>query len=404
MDDLIVTVSQLNEYIAKKLYRDTLMQNIRVQGEITNFKLHTSGTAYFSLKDSISAIPCAMFGNADTVPFEIKDGKKVIVTASVNFYSREGRLNLSVQKIEISGFGELYLQFEQTKKRLYDEGLFDANHKRKLPMFPKRLGVVTSASGAAMHDIIQVAKRRLPGIKIDIYPAKVQGEGAAAEIIDGIVYFNREKTVDVIIVGRGGGSFEDLSAFNDEKVARAIFASDIPIVSAVGHEIDMTISDFTADLRAPTPSAAAELCVPELSAILETLKSFKKRLSMLMLNGIALKRSLLETEKNIFFKYSPDKTVERLHNELNNYMHALKSSIFSYYNGKFNTFHMAKSYFLALNPLNTLKRGYAIIKNKAGQAVSSIMGMQAGDKLQIVLFDGLADVKVDRIHYNGGAG
>lgn len=404
MDDLIVTVSQLNEYIAKKLYRDTLMQNIRVQGEITNFKLHTSGTAYFSLKDSISAIPCAMFGNADTVPFEIKDGKKVIVTASVNFYSREGRLNLSVQKIEISGFGELYLQFEQTKKRLYDEGLFDANHKRKLPMFPKRLGVVTSASGAAMHDIIQVAKRRLPGIKIDIYPAKVQGEGAAAEIIDGIVYFNREKTVDVIIVGRGGGSFEDLSAFNDEKVARAIFASDIPIVSAVGHEIDMTISDFTADLRAPTPSAAAELCVPELSAILETLKSFKKRLSMLMLNGIALKRSLLETEKNIFFKYSPDKTVERLHNELNNYMHALKSSIFSYYNGKFNTFHMAKSYFLALNPLNTLKRGYAIIKNKAGQAVSSIMGMQAGDKLQIVLFDGLADAKVDRIHYNGGAG
>ena len=312
MDELIVTVSQLNEYISRKLYRDTLMQNIMVQGEITNFKFHTNGAVYFSLKDSISAIPCVMFENTLHLPQEIDDGKKVIVTASVNFYAREGRLNLSVQKIELTGLGELFLKFEQTKKKLYDEGLFDARHKKPLPMLPKRMGIVTSAAGAAMHDIIQVAKRRFPGIKIDIYPAKVQGEGAAAEIIEGIAYFNREKSADVIIVGRGGGSLEDLSAFNEESVARAIFASEIPIVSAVGHEIDMTISDFTADMRAPTPSAAAELCVPELSAILETLKSYKKRLTVFMLNDAVLKKSLLEAERNNLLKYSPDRTVERL--------------------------------------------------------------------------------------------
>jgi exodeoxyribonuclease VII large subunit len=397
MDDLIITVTQLNAYISRKLYRDALLKELNVRGEITNFKINSTGSAFFTLKDAGAAIPCVMFEETQDIPENIEDGKKVMVTGTVSYYEKDGRLQIYVSRIEFTGLGELFLKFEMTKKRLYEEGLFESRYKKKLPLLPEHIGVVTSASGAAVHDIIQVAKRRFPGIHITVYPAKVQGDGAAESIAAGIDYFNRESDVNVIIVGRGGGSFEDLSAFNEEIVARAIFQSDIPVVSAVGHEVDTTISDLSADLRAPTPSAAAELCVPDKQALLDILLKNKEILHSLVHKYFLDQKANLESFKNRLERNSPQRRAVDIKNVLSSHKIALNNAIISLFNTKTNALAFRRSLINALNPFDTLKRGYAIIKDQHGNTLCNKKSAHFGDYIEIMMVDGFIGAKIEKI-------
>ena len=262
MADTVFSVSQISEYIEKKLLFDPMLADVSVRGEVTNHSLSSRGQVYFSIKDDLSQINCIAFDSAVASDM-IQNGAMVIITGEIGYYKKAGRINLIVKSVRKEGEGDLYAAFLRTKEMLEAEGLFDAAHKKPLPPYPMKIGVITSAAGAAMHDIIQVATRRFEGLTVLVFPASVQGADAPATLMNGIDYFNQKEAVDLIIIGRGGGSFEDLFAFNDEKLARKIYDSEIPVVSAVGHEVDYTICDFVSDFRAPTPSAAAELCIPQ---------------------------------------------------------------------------------------------------------------------------------------------
>jgi len=400
MPELVVTVSQLNEYIGRKIGSDAMLKNIKVRGEITNFRTSSSGSAFFTLKDAFSSISCILF---DYFEEGIEDGRNVTVEANLNVYEREGRLSLVVRSIENTGLGALFIKLEQVKKKLNEEGLFDVSHKKKLPAFPKTLGVVTSASGAAMHDIIQVAKRRCPGINILIYPARVQGEGAPSEIIAGIEYFNREKNADVLIVGRGGGSFEDLFAFNEEAVARAVYASHIPVVSAVGHEVDYTLTDLAADMRAPTPSAAAEICVPEKEELRRMLYGLKEKMGSTAAAYVLTRKSALNALKAVIMVYSPLNRLSDFRNDFKSYERLFNTSLNALLREKRNKLNLSKSLLGALNPYDTLKRGYAIVKKEDGHVASNIRSINAGEKVSIYLYGGMADANIGKITVNGEA-
>ena len=281
MEKKVYSVSQLNKYIKIIMDNDTFLNDINITGEITNFKAHYSGHLYFTLKDDTSTIKCVMFkGNAMYLKFKPGDGMKVVISGQVSVFERDGVYQIYCKSMIPEGVGELYIAYEQLKKKLDKEGLFDEKYKKRLPFLPNRVGVITSRTGAVIRDIINVSTRRYPNVNLLIYPASVQGVNVAKTVISGIKTFNKLNNVDVIIIARGGGSFEDLFGFNDESLAREVFNSHIPIVSAVGHETDFTICDFVSDLRAPTPSAAAELVYPQYSDIIQKITSDKNRVML----------------------------------------------------------------------------------------------------------------------------
>lgn len=390
----IATVTQINNYIKAVLDKVPVLQNIWIKGEISNFKLHSSGHIYLTLKDNGAVLKAVMFRNAaSTLEFKPADGTKVLARGRISVYESGGQYQMYIEEMEAEGTGDLYAKFEELKRRLAEEGLFEESRKKPIPKFPETIGIVTSPTGAAIRDMINVLSRRCPMVKVIIYPCLVQGENAAQSIVSGIEYFNTKKKVDVIITGRGGGSIEDLWAFNEEITARAIFTSEIPVISAVGHEVDFTISDFVSDLRAPTPSAAAELAVPDILELKRSLESSKIRMSSLLkgkldasirhLTLISERSGITQFEKMIGDKVQTvDLLSERLIMTYKNKTEILEKQ-FSAMCGKLS----------ALSPLAVFDRGYCTA-SKDGKAVNSINDLSSGDKIKLRLTDGEADCTV----------
>ncbi len=396
MED-IKSVSQVNMFIKNMFIREYVLNHISVKGEVSNCKYHSSGHIYFTIKDSSSQLSCVMFASArNGLQFKMEEGQSVIVQGSIGVYERDGKYQLYAQKIVKDGAGRLYEEYEKMKKRLLSEGLFDADRKKEIPKYALKIGVVTAPTGAVIQDICNVANRRNPYVQIYLYPAKVQGEGAQDTIIKGLKYF--EKTdVDTVIIGRGGGSIEDLWAFNEEKLARAIAACNKPVISAVGHETDTTIADFVADLRAPTPSAAAELAVYSYREVEVGLREMAHSLKWQMDNILRIKKMKLANYQLMLDGLSPKDAVRQkrlfivdCEERLNNIMKQKLTS----------ARHQLELYIeelKGLSPLDKLKSGYSYVSDIEGNNVKSVSQIKEEDKLEITMQDGHAFVTVDRV-------
>lgn len=386
----VLTVSQITNYIKRLLETDVILNKISVKGEISNFKYHYSGHMYFTLKDDSARLKCVMFKSSSTnLKFMPEDGMNVILTGSVSLYERDGQYQLYVNDMQPDGVGALYIAFEQLKRKLESEGLFDTNNKRPIPKYPSSIGVVTSATGAAVRDIINIISRRYPGMKILIAPVLVQGSGAAEQIAEAIGLLNQRKDVDIIIVGRGGGSIEELWAFNEEIVARAISKSRIPVVSAVGHETDFTIADFTSDLRAPTPSAAAEICAPDKKELIYRMNTCLNALCSLVNNNIQNKRTILKNTENIINSLNLKAAI----NQKKQYLDALNSKIVTFLKYKLEVNReILKKYTASLeslSPLSILTRGYSVVYlSDTKKVVSRVKNVEVGDNIDILVSDG----------------
>ena len=390
------TVAQVNEYVKCLIEEEMLLQDIYVCGEVSNFKNHSSGHFYFTLKDSSSEIRAVMFRSyAQKVKFNIENGLKVIVRARVGVFESAGMYQLYVNTIQPEGMGALHLAFEQLKSKLLKEGLFDEAHKRPIPKFPKRIGIITSPTGAAVRDIINIATRRYNLASLILFPSLVQGEEAAGQLISGIDYFNITESVDVIIIGRGGGSIEDLWAFNDEYLARAIYNSKIPVISAVGHEIDFTICDFVADLRAPTPSAAAELATPNLADIVAKIDGFKSRSILAISSLIEEYKTRLEYISSSKVFKSPISMLEIPNLRLSGAKKELISTFTRAVMTKRNDFSQKVAKINALNPLSILSRGFATVTSDEGKTIKSINDIEKNSKISIRFLDGSAQATID---------
>ena len=385
----IYSVSDVNKYIKALMDKDTLLNNISIRGEITNFKAHYTGHLYFTLKDESSTIKCIMFkGYAQFLKFKPTDGMKVVINGQIGVFERDGVYQIYCKSMSPEGLGDLYLAYEQLKNKLQKEGLFDASKKKKIPFLPKRVGVITSRTGAVVRDIINVTTRRYPNVNLLIYPAAVQGVNVASTVIEGLKTFNTLKNVDVIIIARGGGSFEDLFGFNDEALARQVYASQIPVVSAVGHETDFTICDFVSDLRAPTPSAAAELVYPEYSEIVNRIITDKKRTIIAIKNYIDRKRQYVEKLKAAKLEKVPLDKINRYRIIIDNLLSKSESSI-KYKVEKYRTRCIKSiSKIDALSPLKTLTRGYSVTENSDGKVIKSISDVNKDENIRIKLIDG----------------
>lgn len=384
----VYSVAQVNKYIKNMFQNDYLLNNLDIQGEISNLKYHSSGHVYFTLKDEKSAIKCVMFASYKAgLKFRLEEGMQVIVTGTADVYERDGSYQIYAKAIKKTGVGNLFEEYEKLKAKLMEEGMFDPSYKRPIPQYVKTLGVVTAPTGAAVRDIIDVSKRRNPGIQIVLFPAIVQGAEAPASIVQGIEALN-DYGVDVIICGRGGGSIEDLWGFNDETVARTIFNSGVPVISAVGHETDFTIADFAADLRAPTPSAAAELAVCDVRSILLDIDARRERLLRDMNNILSLSR---QSARHFYEKLELLNPKNRLlHNKelLRNYKSLLNkdmSIILSEYKHRLSR---NAGRLQDLSPLTKLSSGYSYVSDKSGAAVKSIYAVKPGDTLKINVTDG----------------
>ncbi|MEA4888359.1 MAG: exodeoxyribonuclease VII large subunit [Clostridiaceae bacterium] len=394
-----ITVAQLNRYVNALLERDNNLNPVLVKGEISGFKAYPSGHLYFTLKDEEAAVSCVMFkGQAARLKFRPANGLKVILTARAALYDRDGRFQLMVSEMTADGIGDLYLAYEQMKKRLSDEGLFAPDHKKKIPLLPRAIGVVTSPAGAVIRDIIQVLSRRFPNFRLQLIPVAVQGEGAAAAIAAAIRRFNQLRTVDVLIVGRGGGSIEDLWAFNEEIVARAVYESKIPVISAVGHETDFTICDFVADMRAPTPSAAAELAIPVRREQELKLYQLENRLTRSL--GQQLERQRLRLRHCLQNKVmrQPLDLVDRRRLDLDRFDLALRQSMRIRLNRAERSFSIMTGKLDALSPLSVLARGYGVVSSAAtGRTLLSTALVNRGDIVDVRLSDGILQCEVQRI-------
>lgn len=391
-----VTVSQLNHYIKRRFEMDDKLQHIFVEGEISNFKAHSSGHLYFGLKDENAFIRCVMFrGSVAKLKFRPENGQRVVIHGRVAVYERDGQYQLYAETMEVAGIGDLYLAFEQMKEKLSKEGLFDEVYKKPLPELSLRIGVVTSPTGAVWHDIQNVALSRFPSVSLFLYPAAVQGEAATGEIVAGITYFNRVQNVDLLIVGRGGGSIEDLWAFNTEPVARAIYASTLPVISAVGHETDYTIADLVADRRAATPSHAAEMAVPSLSdiearfALMES--AMKQRLNM----ALKTKRERLKKIGESYVFTKKERLFQSQTQTIDLFSQRLDKTFFENYEKSKNSYLLLKEKLSVLSPLNTLERGYSICM-KDQKPLRSYEEAKAGDSVTVQLNNGLLDCTVDK--------
>ena len=388
--DNVITVSVVNRYIKDIMSRDLLLSNLWVRGEISNFKNHSSGHMYFTLKDDNSLIKCVMFRtNNSYLKFVPHDGMKVIIKGYISLFERDGQYQLYAEEMQSDGIGNLHIAFEQLKKKLLDEGLFDAANKRKIPYLPRTVGVVTSATGSVIKDIINVIDRRFYNTHIKVFPVRVQGEGAAKEICSAIKKLNKLELVDVIILARGGGSLEELWPFNEEIVARAVFDSKIPVISAIGHETDFTISDFVADLRAPTPSAAAEIVMPEKAALINRIKELNVRLLNAAVRSITLKRRrVLELSNASVFRHPYDRIYqERM--KLDILDKNLKKAIMIKHEREVSKFSILAGKLNVLSPLTILSRGYGIVRSRIDNTiVKSVEDVKTGDDIEISLKDG----------------
>ena len=393
--DLAVTVSDLNKYIKDKFANDENLSGILVKGEISNFKNHYTGHMYFTLKDENSLIKCICFKTyAEKLAFMPKDGMKVIVLGSVSVFERDGIYQIYVKTMEEDGQGDLYTKYKELKEKLEKEGLFLEEHKQKIPVMPKVIGVLTSQTGSVIRDIINVSTRRNPNVYIRLFPVPVQGEGAAEKIAEGIKLMNDKKLADVLILARGGGSLEDLWPFNEEIVARSIYDSKIPIISAIGHETDFSISDFVADLRAPTPSAAAELAVSDVYEIKRKIETYQDRLRMALIKKVeVMKLRYDKCMASVVFR-EPLRKINDNYLSLDNLIKRLEIAIKAKQEKSKNEYIKLVSKLDTLSPLKTLTRGYTITE-KEGKIIKSKKELQKGDIVNIKFIDGNKEAIID---------
>ena len=396
MENNVLSITQVNEYIRSRMDSDPLLTSVAVRGEISNYKLYPSGHHYFTLKDENAALRCVMFkGNAFRLKFRPENGMKIIAFGKISVFPRDGAYQLYCTALTVDGIGDLHAAFEQLKKKLEAQGLFDEAHKKPIPKYPGIIGIVTSAAGAAVHDMIRILRKRYPLSKVRLIPVRVQGAEAPEEIASAIYYANHFKLADVLIVGRGGGSIEDLWAFNEEVVANAIYASQIPVISAVGHEPDVTISDFVADLRAATPSNAAELAVPDQDVLRQTLDAMEETMHSVLRRQIHSERMHLTALSAGSALRSPQAYIDSRRKALE----LLKSKLISAYG---ISFHKNKQLFLmhtakldALSPLKVLTRGYSVAQKQDGSVVTSVSQIQKSDPISITVSDGTIYATVD---------
>ena len=396
---LVLSVSQLNRYIKMNFDADENLANIFISGEISNFTNHyRTGHLYFTLKDDSAAVRAVMFNSSATrLKFMPEDGMKVIARGRVSVYEASGQYQLYVDDMQPDGVGALNLAYEQLKEKLQKEGLFSELHKKPLSPYPEKVGVITSPTGAAVRDIINVLGRRFPYAEIVFCPVLVQGEGAHLQLTNAVNLFNSERAADVIIIGRGGGSIEDLWEFNDEGLARAVYNSEIPVISAVGHETDFTICDFVADMRAPTPSAAAELAVPDANELQYALSALKNRMFLNVSSGIADRRSRLEYLTSKGALKSPDEMLSNRSQRLDTAFSKMLSSYENRIGGKKVEFISAATALSKLDPMSVLMRGFAFVSDKSGKNVYSSQSLAKGDKINVRFHDGSAACEVKEI-------
>lgn len=415
-----LTVSQLNAYIKSLVDHDDFLGSVAVRGELSNYKIYPSGHHYFTLKDAESSLKCVMFRSAaGKLRFRPESGMGVTAWGRISVYPRDGAYQLYCEALMPEGFGDLQMAYEQLKAKLEKEGLFDRNHKKPIPRYPERIAVITSSAGAAVHDIIRVLRRRWPMGKIMLLPVRVQGVEAPGEIAAALRYASEHKVADVVITGRGGGSIEDLWAFNDERVARAIYDCEIPVISAVGHEPDVTIADFVADLRAATPSNAAELAAPDVTELMQAIDSAMRRLENSMAKRISGSREALEALSSRRVLQSATGFIEqrrsqvetlrvrleaasgfasKSRSQLDNLASRLDSALDAAMTRKKNEYLRAAAKLDALSPLKVLSRGYAIAMDKDGRAVKDSSGVRAGDKLTVRLASGALGCRVEDVY------
>lgn len=395
----IFGVTEVNQLVKLLLDNEPILQNVAVRGELSNYKVYPSGHHYFTLKDAEGALRCVMFkGSAMKLRFRPENGMKVIVQGRITVFPRDGAYQLYCNTLTPEGAGDLALAFEQLKAKLHAEGLFDPEHKKPLPRYPEKIAIITSSAGAAVHDMIRILRRRYPLAKVILLPVRVQGAEAPPEIVGAIRYANRWRVADLIITGRGGGSMEDLWAFNDERVARAIYESELPVISAVGHEPDVTIADFVADARASTPSNAAEIAVPDREELLRWLGDAQERLEQSQMAQLAYLRQKLKTlaEKRVMtdqLAYVQDKRMELIH--VQQRLGDLGGVLLSRKRQRFGELAAGLD---AMSPLKVLGRGYAMAQSGDGSILKSYRDVTAGDRISVTLGEGGFTAAVEEVH------
>ena len=390
-------ISEVNSYIKRILTNDPILYNLRVKGEISNFKVHSSGNVYLSLKDEKSKLNCIIFKSNYDKSLNLDNGVKIIASGYISVYERDGAYQLYINEVEIEGIGNLYIEFNKLKEKLKKEGLFDTKYKKEIPKMPRSIGVITSPTGAVIRDIINVTKRRFPKVDIKLYPVNVQGDKSASDICEGIEFFNRMENVDTIIVGRGGGSLEELWSFNEEIVAREIFKSKIPIISAVGHETDFTICDFVSDMRAPTPSAAAEIATPDLSEIYYKLNTIKNRMNRSLNNQVILDNEKLNNTFDKINNYMKNYIVRDKVIQLDQIYDKIKLRLEQKLETSKEKLSKKAALLHNLSLLATISRGYSIVE-KNGQVINSIEEVNITDDINITLKDGSLECNVNKIN------
>lgn len=403
MAERILSVLQINEYIRASMEQDPLLNAVAVRGEISNYKVYPSGHHYFTLKDNDASLRCVMFkGNALRLRFRPDNGMQVIAMGRISVYPRDGGYQLYCSALTIDGVGDLHTAFEQLKAKLATQGMFDQNHKKPIPKFPKIIGIVTSPAGAAVHDMLRILRKRYPLAKVSLLPVRVQGAEAPGEIASAIYYANAWNLADLLIVGRGGGSIEDLWAFNDEMVAKAIYDSEIPIISAVGHEPDVTISDYVADLRAATPSNAAELAVPDRSALMQGVDSaYNAMLTVFNKQIISARRHLALLSSNASLQ-NPMQYILQREQALIHLQNRVVSGYERSISLKKQKFFSLTAKLDAMSPLKVLTRGYSITQNARGSLIASVLQVDLNEQIQIKLSDGtISAIVMDKENDHG---
>lgn len=394
----VYSVSWVNAYVKNMISQDFMLQSLYVKGEASNVKYHSSGHLYFTLKDDRGAMACVMFaGNRSGLKFRLEEGMQIVASGNVDVYERDGKYQLYAKEITLAGIGQLYEKFEQLKKELEEMGMFDPIYKQEIPRYIKRLGVVTAPTGAAVRDIISITKRRNPGVEIILYPAIVQGEQAAASIVKGIRTLE-QMDVDVMIVGRGGGSIEDLWAFNEEAVARAVFDCEIPVISAVGHETDTTIVDFVADLRAPTPSAAAELAVFELDRVWERLGTAKSRLYTAMNRRLEEYKLRKQKYEASLLSLSPEAKLKEQRMQLMHKEERLENAMDGCIEQARHRMALLAQRLDGLSPLKKLSTGYAFVRDGKGKSIKEIGQLKPEDEITLHVIGGSAKARVTEVY------
>ena len=398
MEQKVLSVSQINEYIRNKMDADPLLLNLAVRGEISNYKMYPSGHHYFTIKDDGAALKCVMFrGNAMRLRFRPDNGIQVIALGKISVYPRDGAYQLYCTGLVLDGVGDLYAAFEQLKARLSEKGLFDPAHKKPLPQYPGVIGIITSSAGAAIHDMLRILRKRYPLTTVKLLPVRVQGTEAPAEIAGAIRYADHYKLADLLIVGRGGGSIEDLWAFNDEMVAQAIYECNIPVISAVGHEPDVTISDFVADMRAATPSNAAELAVPDQDALRQNLDTTLSAMTTSVLRRLKASRQQFDALSQSPVLQNPEKYIDIKRKELKLISAKLLSISEFIINRNKQTFVSLTAKLDAMSPLKVLSRGYSMTLSAEGDIIRTVHQVSVGDEINLRLCEGQLKAKITEI-------